>query len=270
MNGGDGDDTLVWNNGDGNDVMNGDAGVDRIEDNLGAGDDVSTLKTENGRVRYDRTNAGAFNLSIAHRRGLRAQHARRQRHADHRAGRRRSRSSPTAARATTRSSGARHDRSTAATATTPRARDGAADFAAAAPAPTRRRRRHRRARPTSRPSTARATSAAAPAPAAGAASIAKTAKVKKGVASLKLSCPAGTARLQRLRLAVLDQGDQGRPAQGPAAARPPSLLAGGRRDQDDQGQARLRHGQAGQEEEARRLRRRAPTGREATQARAAL
>ena len=28
MNGGDGDDTLVWNNGDGSDVMNGDAGLD--------------------------------------------------------------------------------------------------------------------------------------------------------------------------------------------------------------------------------------------------
>ena len=48
---------MVWNNGDGNDVMNGDAGIDRIENNLGAADDVSTLKIENGRVRYDRTNA---------------------------------------------------------------------------------------------------------------------------------------------------------------------------------------------------------------------
>ncbi len=65
MNGGEGDDTLVWNNGDGSDVMNGDGGVDRIEDNLGAGADVSTLKPENGRIRYDRTSAGAFNLSIA-------------------------------------------------------------------------------------------------------------------------------------------------------------------------------------------------------------
>src|SRR6478736_9329654 len=65
MNGGNGDDTLVWNNGDGSDVMNGDAGDDRIEDNLGAGDDVSTLKNENGRVRYDRTSAGAFSLSVA-------------------------------------------------------------------------------------------------------------------------------------------------------------------------------------------------------------
>ena len=63
MNGGDNDDTLVWSNGDGNDVMNGDGGIDRIENNLGAADDVSTLKVENGRVRYDRVNA-PFNLSI--------------------------------------------------------------------------------------------------------------------------------------------------------------------------------------------------------------
>ena len=57
MNGGAGDDTIVWNNGDGSDVMNGDDGVDRVETNLGAADDVSTLKIENGRVRYDRLNA---------------------------------------------------------------------------------------------------------------------------------------------------------------------------------------------------------------------
>ena len=74
-----GDDMLVWNNGDGSDVMNGDAGTDRIEDNLGAGDDVSTLKNENGRVRYDRTSAGAFNLaSVATAEIFRAQHPRRQ------------------------------------------------------------------------------------------------------------------------------------------------------------------------------------------------
>ena len=63
MNGGAGDDTMVWNNGDGNDVMNGDDGIDRIENNLGAADDVSSLKVENGRVRYDRTNA-PFNLIV--------------------------------------------------------------------------------------------------------------------------------------------------------------------------------------------------------------
>jgi Ca2+-binding RTX toxin-like protein len=65
MNGGAGDDTLVWNNGEGSDVMNGDDGVDRIEDNLSGGDDVSTLKPDGARVRYDRTNVGQFNLSIA-------------------------------------------------------------------------------------------------------------------------------------------------------------------------------------------------------------
>jgi Ca2+-binding RTX toxin-like protein len=64
MNGGAGDDTLVWNNGDGSDVMNGDDGVDRIETNLSAADDTATIKLENGRVRFDRLNPGPFNLSI--------------------------------------------------------------------------------------------------------------------------------------------------------------------------------------------------------------
>jgi Ca2+-binding RTX toxin-like protein len=64
MNGGAGDDTLVWNNGEGSDVMNGDDGVDRIEDNLSGIDDVSTLKPDGARIRYDRTNQGQFNLSI--------------------------------------------------------------------------------------------------------------------------------------------------------------------------------------------------------------
>ena len=44
--------------------MNGDDGVDRVENNLAAADDVSTLKIENGRVRYDRLNPRPFNLSI--------------------------------------------------------------------------------------------------------------------------------------------------------------------------------------------------------------
>ena len=62
-NGGAGDDRMDWNNGDGNDVMNGNDGIDRIVNNLGAADDVSTLKVEGGRVRYDRVNA-PFNLSV--------------------------------------------------------------------------------------------------------------------------------------------------------------------------------------------------------------
>jgi Ca2+-binding RTX toxin-like protein len=63
-NGGAGDDTLVWNNGDGTDDLNGDDGLDRIEDNLGAADDVSQLKTVGTKVRYDRVNA-PFGLNIA-------------------------------------------------------------------------------------------------------------------------------------------------------------------------------------------------------------
>ena len=64
MNGDAGDDTLVWNNGDGTDTMNGGDGLDRIEDNLGAANDVSQLKVDNGIVRYDRINA-PFGLNIA-------------------------------------------------------------------------------------------------------------------------------------------------------------------------------------------------------------
>ncbi len=65
MNGGAGDDTMVWNNGDNNDVMNGDDGVDRVETNLAAAGDIATLRNENGRVRFDRTNLVPFNLSIS-------------------------------------------------------------------------------------------------------------------------------------------------------------------------------------------------------------
>jgi Ca2+-binding RTX toxin-like protein len=63
INAGAGEDVMVWNNGDGNDVMNGDGGSDIVENDLGNADDVSTLKMENGRVRYDRSNA-PFSLSI--------------------------------------------------------------------------------------------------------------------------------------------------------------------------------------------------------------
>jgi Ca2+-binding RTX toxin-like protein len=65
MNGNAGNDTLVWNNGDGTDDMNGEEGLDRIETNLGAADDVSQVKVENGKVRYDRINPGPFGLNIA-------------------------------------------------------------------------------------------------------------------------------------------------------------------------------------------------------------
>ena len=64
MNGNAGDDTLVWNNGDGNDQMNGDDGLDKIENNLGAANDVSALSVLNGKVRYARTN-NPFTLDVA-------------------------------------------------------------------------------------------------------------------------------------------------------------------------------------------------------------
>ncbi len=64
MNAGSGDDTLTWNNGDGTDNMNGQDGLDRIENNLGAADDVSKIKVDNGKVRYDRINA-PFGLNVA-------------------------------------------------------------------------------------------------------------------------------------------------------------------------------------------------------------
>ena len=64
VNGGAGDDTLVWNNGDGTDDMNGGDGLDKIEDNLGGADDISSLKVLNGKVRYDRANA-PFGLNVA-------------------------------------------------------------------------------------------------------------------------------------------------------------------------------------------------------------
>ncbi len=65
MNGGTGDDTTVWNNGDGTDVMNGDAGVDRVEVNgsTTAGD-VFTIAPNGQRAKFDRTNLGPFSLDI--------------------------------------------------------------------------------------------------------------------------------------------------------------------------------------------------------------
>jgi hypothetical protein len=64
MNGGADDDTLVWNNGDGNDQMNGDDGLDRIENNLGAANDVSHLSVVAGKVHYARDN-NPFTLDVA-------------------------------------------------------------------------------------------------------------------------------------------------------------------------------------------------------------
>jgi Ca2+-binding RTX toxin-like protein len=63
MNGNAGDDVLVWENGDGTDDMDGGADLDRIENNLGAANDISLVKVEAGKVRYDRVNA-PFGLNI--------------------------------------------------------------------------------------------------------------------------------------------------------------------------------------------------------------
>jgi Ca2+-binding RTX toxin-like protein len=179
MNGGAADDTLVWNNGDGNDVMNGEDGVDRIEDNLGAGNDASTLKVENGRVRYDRTSAGAFNLSVATAEVFELNTL---------GGDDTLTSTPGLPITVIADGGAGND--------TLNVRDAVASFvfggsgtdtaiadaqavdAVAADVET-----------VDRP----AIVTPAPAPIAGTATLAKTAKVKKGTATLKITCPAGTA-----------------------------------------------------------------------------
>ena len=66
MEGGAGNDTLVWNNGDGSDVMDGDAGNDGVEVNgAPTGGDNFTINPNGARVRFDRVNLGLFNLDIA-------------------------------------------------------------------------------------------------------------------------------------------------------------------------------------------------------------
>jgi Ca2+-binding RTX toxin-like protein len=65
MNGGTGDDTLVWNNGDGTDVVNGDDGRDDVEVNgAPAAGDVFTVQPNGARIRFDRTNLVPFSLDI--------------------------------------------------------------------------------------------------------------------------------------------------------------------------------------------------------------
>jgi Ca2+-binding RTX toxin-like protein len=65
MNGGTGDDTLVWNNGDGTDVANGDDGRDDIEVNgAAAAGDVFTVQPSGARIKFDRTNLVLFSIDI--------------------------------------------------------------------------------------------------------------------------------------------------------------------------------------------------------------
>jgi Ca2+-binding RTX toxin-like protein len=63
--GGGGNDTLVWNNGDGSDVMDGEAGDDTVEVNgAAAAGDSFTVNPNGQRVRFDRVNLVPFNLDI--------------------------------------------------------------------------------------------------------------------------------------------------------------------------------------------------------------
>jgi Ca2+-binding RTX toxin-like protein len=65
MNGGAGDDTLVWNNGDGSDVANGDSGRDDVEVNgAPAAGDVFTVQPNGARIRFERTNLVPFTIDI--------------------------------------------------------------------------------------------------------------------------------------------------------------------------------------------------------------
>jgi hypothetical protein len=65
MNGGGGDDTLVWNNGDGSDVANGDDGRDDVEVNgAPAAGDIFTVEPNGARIKFDRTNLVPFSIDI--------------------------------------------------------------------------------------------------------------------------------------------------------------------------------------------------------------
>src|SRR5262249_10486652 len=59
------DDTLVWNNGDGSDVINGGEGQDDVEVNGSpAAGDVFSIQPNGGRIKFDRTNLVPFSLDI--------------------------------------------------------------------------------------------------------------------------------------------------------------------------------------------------------------
>jgi Ca2+-binding RTX toxin-like protein len=65
MNGGTGDDTLVWNNGDNTDVANGDAGRDDVEVNgAPAAADIFTVQPNGARITFDRPNLVPFTIDI--------------------------------------------------------------------------------------------------------------------------------------------------------------------------------------------------------------
>ena len=207
MNGGEGADTLVWNNGDGSDVMNGDGGSDIVEDNLGAGVDVSTLKNENGRVRYDRTNVGQFNLSMATVELFELNTLGGDDNVDVAAD---------VALPVDINTGDGNDCVNVATACPPTSiRGGAGTDTAIVDATDAVAEFENVDRP--------ATPQPQPSPAAGKATMAKTATVKKGVASIKLTCPAGTSGCSGTLILLTSKAIKVRPVQGPGAARPQGL-----------------------------------------------
>jgi hypothetical protein len=192
LNGGGGDDTLVWTNGDGNDVMNGDAGFDVIENDLGAADDNSTLKMENGRVRYDRINA-PFNLSIGSAELMQLNTF---------GGNDSLTSTPDVALNLDVNGGSGNDSLNGASGNDRldggdgddvlNTRDGKADFAVGGAGTDKAFVDSIDAVAADVESTEAVGGTPAPAP-EGVAKLARTAKVKKGVARIKVSCPAGTA-----------------------------------------------------------------------------
>ena len=65
MNGGSGDDTLVWNNGDNTDVANGDDGRDDVEVNgAPAAGDIFTVQPNGARIKFERSNLVPFTIDI--------------------------------------------------------------------------------------------------------------------------------------------------------------------------------------------------------------
>jgi Ca2+-binding RTX toxin-like protein len=65
INGGAGDDTLAWNNGDATDVVNGDDGRDDVEVNgAPAAGDIFTVRPNGARIKFDRPNLVPFSIDI--------------------------------------------------------------------------------------------------------------------------------------------------------------------------------------------------------------
>ena len=64
MAGGDGDDSMIWNPGEGSDIMEGGAGTDTAVDNGGAGGEHFIVTAQGQRVTATRDNAAPFFLDI--------------------------------------------------------------------------------------------------------------------------------------------------------------------------------------------------------------